>query len=90
MCSGISLLGIDIKVIHNIIMCTLTVCCTLYASLNPRRWSNDGLTTTKDIDSNVFRCVSTHLTSFAVLVDVNGQGEEVSVVHNIYVCQQLH
>ena len=73
MCSGISLLGIAIKV----------KCCMLYASLIPRRWSNDGLTTTKDSDSNVIRCVSTHLTSFAVLVDVNGQGEEVNTVHNI-------
>lgn len=48
-----------------------------------RHWSSNGLTTTEDADRNIIRCMSTHLTSFAVLVDVNGPGNFVSSWVNI-------
>ncbi|XP_065914251.1 adhesion G protein-coupled receptor L3-like [Dysidea avara] len=35
-------------------------------------WSDEGLTTTKDNSSNLTKCQSSHLTSFAVLVDTQG------------------
>ena len=43
-----------------------------------RQWSSNGLSTTVNTSNNVVRCVSTHLTSFAVLVDVNGLEGDVS------------
>jgi hypothetical protein len=43
-----------------------------------RQWSSSGLNTTVDSSSNMIRCVSNHLTSFAVLVDVNGIEGDVS------------
>ena len=44
-----------------------------------RQWSNSGLNTSVDTSSNMVRCVSNHLTSFAVLVDVNGIEGDVSI-----------
>ncbi len=44
-------------------------------------WSSNGVDTEVDEDGNVV-CISTHLTSFAVLVDVNGP--EVSSTSPIY------
>lgn len=44
-----------------------------------RQWSSSGLNTSVDTSSNMVRCVSNHLTSFAVLVDVNGIEGDVSI-----------
>ena len=35
-------------------------------------WSDEGLTTTKDNSSDLTKCQSSHLTSFAVLVETQG------------------
>jgi len=46
-------------------------------------WSDYGLTTTRDTSlngSNLTVCQSTHLTSFAVLVDVQGAQTQVSTL----------
>ena len=53
---------------------------SLYGTFLPlsRRWSSNGLTTAVDTSNNMIRCSSTHLTSFAVLVDANGLEGDVS------------
>ena len=70
--SGISLIG-------NVNPCILCVV-SRYLPLYYRHWSSNGLMTTKHTNSNVVRCISTHLTSFAVLVDVSSREQDVSKV----------
>ena len=46
-------------------------------------WSTDGLKTesvTRDGNTVTITCSTTHLTSFAVLVDVSGGGSKVSII----------
>jgi len=47
--------------------------------LNSGQFSKDGITQ-KGINDGVVRCTSSHLTSFAVLVDTSGSG--VSILFN--------
>ena len=48
-------------------------------------WSSEGLSTMRVNGSDLVRCVSTHLTSFAVLVDASSRGKNVgSIIIALY------
>ena len=40
----------------------------------PGRFSTDGITQSSTTNNTFVQCTSTHLTSFAVLVDASGEG----------------
>ena len=52
--------------------------CLLYYSVNGSGWSTSGLTVDFMNDTHI-RCLSTHLTTFAVLLDLTGNTVKVIV-----------
>ena len=58
-------------------MCTQmydSVCLLLSDNNKPGRFSTDGISQSSTTNSTFVQCTSTHLTSFAVLVDTSGGG----------------
>ena len=58
----------------------------LFSSSNERgRFSTDGITLRNTTNSTFVQCTSTHLTSFAVLVDTSGKNVSPAT-YGIYIC----
>ena len=51
-----------------------SVCLLLSDNNKPGRFSTDGISQSSTTNSTFVQCTSTHLTSFAVLVDTSGGG----------------
>ena len=56
----------------------ISSCTNVYSDVAPGGWSGDGLSV-ETINNQTITCSSTHLTSFAVLVDVSG-GSQVVII----------
>ena len=50
------------------------------------RFLTDGITQTSETNSTFVQCTSTHLTSFAVLVDASG-GTVSQLMQKVYICR---
>ena len=59
-------------------MCVIMI----YSGVAPGGWSSVGLNV-ETMDDDIITCSSTHLTSFAVLVDVSGGSQVVISTHII-------
>ena len=59
-------------------VCMYSYMCLLYYSVNVSGWSTKGLTVDFLNDSHI-RCLSTHLTTFAILFDLTGNTVKVII-----------